>query len=37
MYNYWETEHGLVCAIMINPPELQIIDETRNKAHCKRY
>jgi len=28
-----EERHGLMWAIMINPPELPINDESRNEAH----
>jgi len=28
-----QNRYGLVCAVMINPPELPINDETRNESH----
>jgi len=28
-----QNRYGLVCAVMINPPELKINDEARNEAH----
>jgi len=30
---WWQNRCGLVWAVMINPPELPINDETRNDAH----
>jgi len=28
-----QNRYGLVCAVMINPPELRINDEARNEVH----
>jgi len=28
-----QNRYGLVCAVMINPPELPIIDEAPNESH----